>query len=84
VDLKYSVKIFINGKKVFDDARTIYFDEINQQDIYVGAMGPKSTPVNSISNWYPFKGRIDRIKIFSRMLSDVEVNALYLEKNSNE
>jgi PKD repeat protein len=81
---KNRVKIFINGKKVFDDARTIYFDEINQQDIYVGAMGPKSTPVNSISNWYPFKGRIDRIKIFSRMLSDVEVNALYLEKNSNE
>lgn len=81
---KNRIKVFVNGRKIIDDSRTIYFDEINQQDIYIGAMGPKSTAVNSISNWYPFNGRIDRIKVFNRVLSDLEANALYLEKNSNE
>ncbi len=81
---KTRIKVFINGRKIIDDSRSISFDEINLQDIYIGAMGPKSTAVNSIANWYPFKGRIDRIKVFNRVLSDSEANALYLEKNSNE
>ncbi len=78
------VLVYLNGKKIADEAHVIPLTEINNQDLYIGALGPKSTPYNGIYNWYPFKGRIDRIKVFSKILNDYEINQLYSEKYINE
>jgi hypothetical protein len=78
------MRLYLNGIKIYDNAHSIKFNEINVQDLYVGSMGPKTIPFNSILNWYPFKGRIDKIKVYNRMITDAEANALYLEKNSND
>lgn len=73
------VLVYLNGKKIADEAHVIPLNEINQQDLYIGALGPKSTPYNGIYNWYPFKGRIDRIKIYNKILNDYEISQLYAE-----
>ena len=78
------VIVFLNGKKIYDNKHLINFSEINAQDLYVGAMGPLSIPFNSIFNLYPFKGRIDKLKVYNRILTDSEVSALYNEKNIYE
>ena len=79
-----NMRLYLNGIKIYDNVHSIKFNEINAQDLYVGSMGPKTIPFNSILNWYPFKGRIDKIKVYNRMITDAEANALYLEKNSND
>ena len=63
-----SLRVFINEKTVFNEFRSIKFDEMNNQDLFIGAMGPKSIPVNKISNWYPFKGRIDKIIVLDKLI----------------
>jgi hypothetical protein len=64
-----TLRIFVNRKLVFNETREIKFDEINTQDLYVGAMGPKAKPINNISNWYPFKGKIDNIVVLNKLLN---------------
>lgn len=71
------LRVFINGKLVFDENRSIKFDEINNQDLYVGAMGPKATPVNKIFHWYPFKGRIDKLIVLNKLVGLNEANILF-------
>jgi hypothetical protein len=78
------VLVYLNGVKIYDNPHSIKFNEINTQDLYIGTMGPKSTPFNSIKNWYPFKGRIDKIKVFNRLINVSEVSALFSEKYRNE
>lgn len=76
------VLVYLNGKKIADEVHVIPLNEINQQDLYIGALGPKATPYNGIYNWYPFKGRIDRIKVYNKILNDYEISQLYAEKYS--
>ena len=71
------LRVFINGKLVFDENRSIKFDEINNQDLYVGVMGPKATPVNKIFHWYPFKGRIDKLMVLNKLIGLNEANILF-------
>jgi hypothetical protein len=78
------VLVYLNGRKIAEETHKIPLTEINQQDLYIGALGPKSIPYNGIVNWYPFKGRIDRIKVFNKLITDQEVTQLYLEKNSHD
>ncbi len=78
------VLVYLNGKKIAEEAHEIPMKEINQQDLYIGALGPKTTPYNGIINWYPFKGRIDRIKVFNKILNDYEMIQLYSEQYHNE
>ncbi len=74
------VLVYLNGKKIADELHNIPFNEINQQNLYIGVLGPKSTPYNGIYYWYPFKGRIDRIKIYNKLITDSEVYNLYAER----
>lgn len=78
------VIVYINGQKIKEEAHTINFEEINKQDLFIGAMGPKGEAYKGIYNWYPFKGRIDRIKIYNKLISDQEASQLYFEKNSDD
>jgi Concanavalin A-like lectin/glucanases superfamily len=76
--------VYLNGKKIAEEQHSIPFNEINQQDLFIGALGPKSTPFNGIYYWYPFKGRIDRIRVYNKLITDSEVYNLYMEKNSDD
>jgi PKD repeat protein len=78
------ILVFINGKKIAEELHNIPFNEINQQDLFIGALGPKSTPFNGIYYWYPFKGRIDRIRVYNKLITDSEVYNLYAERNSDD
>ena len=72
-----TLRVFVNRKLVFNETREIKFDEINTQDLYVGAMGPKAKPVNNVLNWYPFKGKIDNIVVLNKLLNyDYQFDAL--------
>lgn len=78
------VVVYLNQVKIYENTHLIKFNEINAQDLYVGVMGPKATPFNSIKNWYPFKGRIDKIKVFNRLIKNGEVYSLFSEKYEND
>lgn len=65
----YIAKLYLNGQLVDEeDAKKMDFTYSNNEDLYFGIMYP---------TWYPFKGKIDDIRIYNRVLSASDVQSLY-------
>ncbi len=71
------VKLYIDAQLVLTTSANLSFTEANQQDLYLGVMGPKSSPILGISYWYPLKGALDDVRIFNRNLSLEEVRTVF-------
>jgi len=65
------------GSSPNSGSHNINFNEINNEDLYIGVLGPKSTPALGIANWYPMRGQIDDFRVFNRALNNTEINGLY-------
>lgn len=70
-------QLYINGTLQNSGSHNINFNEINNEDLYIGVLGPKSTPALGITNWYPMRGQIDDFRVFNRALNNTEINGLY-------
>lgn len=70
-------ELYINGTLQNSGSHNINFNEINNEDLYIGVLGPKSTPALGIANWYPMRGQIDDFRVFNRALNNTEINGLY-------
>jgi len=51
--------VYVDGVLKRDVAINLSFTEANNQTLYIGTLGPKSTPVNGITYWLPFGGLMD-------------------------
>ena len=71
------VKLYIDAQLVLTSPAALSFAEANQQDLYLGVMGPKSSPVLGVTYWYPLNGALDDVRIFNRGLTSVEVSTAY-------
>lgn len=70
-------QLYINGTLQNSGSHNINFNEINNEDLYIGVLGPKSTPALGIANWYPMRGQMDDFRVFNRALTNTEINGLY-------
>ncbi|WP_373331244.1 YCF48-related protein [Salmonirosea aquatica] len=75
-------RLYVDAQLVRTLPVSIDFTQVNQQDLFLGVMGPKSPPVLGITNWYPLKGALDDVKVFNRELTLQEVAALYYSDDS--
>ncbi|WP_373513426.1 YCF48-related protein [Persicitalea sp.] len=71
------VKLYIDAQLVQTTPAALSFAEANQQDLYLGVMGPKSSPVLGVTNWYPMQGTLDDVRIFNRALGAAEVSTVF-------
>ncbi len=71
------VKLYIDAQLVHTSPGTLSFAEANQQDLYLGVMGPKSSPVLGITYWYPLNGALDDVRVFNRGLDATEVSTVF-------
>ncbi|MFT7420506.1 MAG: hypothetical protein ACI9QN_001431, partial [Arcticibacterium sp.] len=76
-----SFQLYIDGNLTRTSAHNINFTETNAEDLYIGILGPKSTPAQGITNWFPLKGLLDDFNLFDRELSSAEVNILFQGEN---
>ncbi len=67
--------LYLNGQLASQDElmKQVNFSSMNQQDMYIGIFG-SSSPY-----WFPFNGKIDDIRIYNRVLTSAEIQALYNE-----
>ena len=75
-----SIKIYINGKFKEEKIGNIDFSYSNNRDLYIGATYNKY--ISGIGGacldyWYPLDGLIDDLRIYNRILTNDEINALY-------
>ncbi|MPR36107.1 YCF48-related protein [Salmonirosea aquatica] len=76
------VKLYIDAQLVHTSPAALSFEAANQQDLYLGAMGPKSSPVLGTTHWYPLKGALDDVRIFNRELNSAEISTVYASDDS--
>ena len=70
-------RLYVDVQLVGTIPVSIDFDQVNQQDLFLGVMGPKSSPVLGITNWYPLKGALDDVRVFNRAITLQEIGTLY-------
>jgi hypothetical protein len=70
-------KLYIDGQQIYSSTHSINFSEINNQDLFIGIMGPKTTPAEGVTNWYPMTGIMDDFRIFNRELNSTEINQIF-------
>ncbi|MEA5401957.1 LamG domain-containing protein [Arcicella sp. DC2W] len=68
-----NAKLYINGTLIQTTLVSPDFSSANAKNLYIGTMMALGT------NWYPFNGSIDDIRIYNRSLSDTEIVALSKE-----
>lgn len=74
-----SYKLYINGSKQVEQSINFNFSEMNSQDLFLGVLGPKSSPALGITNWFPMNAAMDEFRMFNRLLTDSEISALYTD-----
>lgn len=67
---------YLDGVIAQSTTHSINFNEINAEDLYIGVLGPKSTPAMGITNWFPMTGAMDDIMVFDKALNANEVSSL--------
>ena len=71
------IKLYMDAQLVSTTPITLSFEAANQQDLYLGVMGPKSVPVLGVTSWYPLNGAMDDVRIFNRRLDATEISLVY-------
>jgi|GEM_PF-1836161 hypothetical protein len=72
-----NLKVYVDGVLKRDVAINLSFTEANNQTLYIGTLGPKSTPVNGITYWFPFGGLMDEFRLFTKALTAAEVEGIH-------
>ena len=67
---------YLDGSLQQSVAHSLDFSELNNEDLYVGVLGPKSTPALGITDWFPITGQMDDLLIFNKALNQTEVDSL--------
>jgi hypothetical protein len=70
---------YMDGELIQSQSHSIDFTEANNEDLFIGIFGPKSTPVLGITNWFPLKGSLDDFYVFKGKLSLYEIRVLFLK-----
>jgi photosystem II stability/assembly factor-like uncharacterized protein len=71
------IKLYVDAQLVSTMPITLSFEAANQQDLYLGVMGPKSSPVLGVTSWYPLNGAMDDVRVFNRRLDASEISLVY-------
>jgi len=74
--------VYVDAQRIHTRPISIQFLEANQQDLFLGVMGPKSSPVLGITHWYPLKGTLDDVRVFNRALTSQEIGTVYFSDDS--
>jgi len=72
------IKIYINGVLSNEGEGVINFNDLENLDLYIGVQESSST--SCLTYWYPLDGVIDDLRIYNRVLSDVEIKNIYESK----
>jgi photosystem II stability/assembly factor-like uncharacterized protein len=75
-------RLYVDAQLVRTFPLSIDFEQVNEQDLYLGVMGPKSSPVLGITHWYPLKGALDDVRVFNREITLQEIATLYYSDDS--
>lgn len=76
------LRLYVDAQLIHTRPVSLNFFEANQQDLYLGAMGPKSSPVLGITNWYPLKGAMDDVRMFNRALTQQEIITFFVSDDA--
>lgn len=71
------IKLYVDAQLISATPTTLSFTAANQQDLYLGVLGPKSIPVLGVTSWYPLNGTLDDVRIFNRRLDATEISLVY-------
>jgi hypothetical protein len=72
-----NLKVYVDGVLKRNATINLSFTEANNQALYIGTIGPKSTPVNGITYWLPFGGLMDEFRLFTKTLTAAEVTEVF-------
>ncbi|MFT6203590.1 MAG: hypothetical protein ACI9V1_002381 [Spirosomataceae bacterium] len=72
-----NLKVYVDGVLKRNATINLNFTEANNQPLYIGTLGPKSTPVNGITYWFPFGGLMDEFRLFTKALTAAEVGDVF-------
>lgn len=75
-------QFYLDGVLVQSASHTLNFNELNAEDIYLGILGPKSSPALGITDWFPLTGQLDDFLLFNTPLSSSEISSLLTFTNS--
>ncbi len=75
-------QLYVDAQLVQSIPVSVDFTQVNQQDLFLGIMGPKSSPVLGITHWYPLKGALDDVRVFNRAITLQEIATLYFSNDS--
>lgn len=77
------IKLYVDAQLVSTNPTTLSFTASNQQDLYLGVLGPKSVPVLGVTSWFPLNGAMDDVRIFNRRLDATEISLVYASDDAN-
>lgn len=75
-------QLYVDAQLVQTLPVSVDFTQVNQQDLFLGVMGPKSSPVLGITHWYPLKGALDDVRVFNRAITLQEIATLFFSDES--
>ena len=81
-----TINVYIDGNLASSAAGIVDFTTSNQQDLYIGVQNNvnSSNALEKPAYWYPIDGAIDDLRLYNRVISNVEINQLKNSGTTNE